>query len=244
MRMILDAGIAPEQLASLKVIRGGTSATPPELQIAFEDRYRVPVLTTYGATEFAGAIVGWSPEDHETYGRSHLGASGRAHPGVELRVVDSVSAEVLAPGKPGVLEVRTAQSSADPQRWIRTSDLAVLDAEGFLWIQGRVDDVIVRGGFKVHAVKVAAALEEHPGVREAVVVGLADDRLGQIPVAVVTLRNGAESLRSDELIDFVKTRLAVYEIPVDIKFVDTLPLTPSMKVSRPALRELFESSRR
>jgi acyl-coenzyme A synthetase/AMP-(fatty) acid ligase len=239
MRMILDADIAPERLSSLKVIRGGTSATPPELQIAFEDRYGVPVLTTYGATEFAGAIVGWSPDDHATYGRSHLGASGRAQPGVELRVVEPVSGNVLPFGDSGVLEVRTAQSSADPQAWIRTSDLAVLDPEGFLWIQGRVDDVIVRGGFKVHAGKVAAALEEHDRVREAAVVGLPDQRLGQVPVAVVTTTSGAESLEASELIEFVKVRLAVYEVPADIKIVDALPLTPSMKVSRPALLALF-----
>lgn len=242
MRMILDADIAREQLASLKVVRGGTSATPPELQIAFEDRYGVPVLTTYGATEFAGAIVGWSPEDHASYGRSHLGASGRAHPGVELRVIDPVSGEVVAAGESGVLEVRTVQSSADPQAWIRTSDVAVLDAEGFLWIQGRVDDVIVRGGFKVHAVKVATALEQHACVREAAVVGMPDNRLGQVPVAVVTVINGSESFRVDELIEFVKARLAVYEVPVDIKVVDSLPLTPSMKVNRPALLALFQSN--
>jgi acyl-coenzyme A synthetase/AMP-(fatty) acid ligase len=241
MRMILDADIASGQLASLKVVRGGTSATPPGLQIEFEDRYRVPVLTTYGATEFAGAIVGWSPEDHATYGRSHLGASGRAHPGVELRVVEAISGEVLAAGESGVLEVRTVQSTTNPRTWIRTSDVAVLDAEGFLWIQGRVDDVIVRGGFKVHAPKVAAALEQHPGVRDAAVVGLADDRLGQVPVAVVTENAGGESLLIDELVDFVKARLSVYEVPVDIKVVDALPLTPSMKVSRPALLALFES---
>jgi long-chain acyl-CoA synthetase len=242
MRMILDADIAPDQLASLKVVRGGTSATPPELQIAFEDRYGVPVLTTYGATEFAGAIVGWSPDDHATYGRSHIGASGRAHPGVELRVVEPVSGQVLAPSESGVLEVRTAQASADPQAWIRTSDVAILDDEGFLWIQGRVDDVIIRGGFKVHAGKVAAVLARHAFVREAVVVGLPDDRLGQVPVAVVTMTGESDPSRVDELIEFSKTQLASYEIPVDIKVVETLPLTPSMKVSRPALLALFQDT--
>jgi long-chain acyl-CoA synthetase len=242
MRMILDADIAPEQLASLKVVRGGTSATPPELQVAFEDRYGVPVLTTYGATEFAGAIVGWSPDDHATYGRSHIGASGRPHPGVELRVVDPVSDDVLAPGESGVLEVRTAQASVDPQAWIRTSDVALLDAEGFLWIQGRVDDVIVRGGFKVHAGKVAAVLAQRVGIKEAVVVGRPDDRLGQVPVAVVTMTSGSGPLPLTELIEYLRGQLAVYEMPVDIRVVDVLPLTPSMKVSRPALLALFEET--
>jgi len=241
MRMVLEADISPAQLKSLKVVRGGTSATPPELQMAFEDRYGVPVLTTYGATEFAGAIVGWSPDDHRTFGRSRLGASGRAHRGVELRTVDGDTGEVLAPGEQGVLEVRSAQASFDSSGWVRTSDLVVIDDEGFLWVKGRVDDVIVRGGFKIDPSKVAAALQEHDDVREAAVVGLTDERLGQVPVAAVTLREGIDHLDLKELFDFARARLTPYEVPRDIVVVEALPLTPSMKVSQPALRALFSN---
>jgi long-chain acyl-CoA synthetase len=239
MRMVLEADIRPEQLASLKVVRGGTAATPPELQVAFEDRYGVPVLTTYGATEFAGAVVGWTIDDHRVFGRSRLGASGRAHPGVELRTVDALTGAELPVGETGVLEVRTAQASADPSAWVRTTDVAVIDADGFLWIKGRVDDVIVRGGFKVHPAKVVAALEEHPEVREAAVVGVADERLGELPVAAVIPRHGRDALDVEELADFVRSRLAAYEVPGRIIVVDELPMTPSMKVNRPALRALF-----
>jgi acyl-coenzyme A synthetase/AMP-(fatty) acid ligase len=239
MRMVLEADVRPEQLASLKVVRGGTAATPPELQVAFEERYGVPVLTTYGATEFAGAVVGWTLDDHRAFGRSRLGASGRAHPGVELRIVDALTGAELAIGETGVLEVRTAQASADPPTWVRTTDLAAVDADGFLWIKGRVDDVIVRGGFKVHPAKVVAALEEHPEVGEAAVVGVADERLGELPVAAVTLRHGREALDVEELAGFVRTRLAAYEVPGRIIVVDELPMTPSMKVNRLALRALF-----
>ena len=199
----------------------------------------MPVLTTYGATEFAGAVVGWTIDDHRVFGRSRLGASGRAHPGVELRTVDALTGAELPVGETGVLEVRTAQASADPSAWVRTTDVAVIDADGFLWIKGRVDDVIVRGGFKVHPAKVVAALEEHPEVREAAVVGVADERLGELPVAAVIPRHGRDALDVEELADFVRSRLAAYEVPGRIIVVDELPMTPSMKVNRPALRALF-----
>lgn len=239
MRMVLDAEVPAEQLASLKVVRGGTGATPPELQRAFEDRYGIPVLTTYGATEFAGAVVGWTMDDYRAYGRTHAGSSGRAHPGVELRVVDADTGAVLAAGETGVLEVRTGQSALDPTGWVRTNDLAAIDEDGFLWVKGRVDDVINRGGFKVHTAKVAAVLGEHPAVREVAVIGLADERLGEVPVAAVV--PGA-ALDVEDLLAFARARLASYEVPVRILVVDELPTTPSMKVSRPALRALFASS--
>jgi len=241
MRMLLEEKIRPEQLASLKVVRGGTGATPPELQIAFEDRFNVPVLTTYGATEFAGAIAGWSIDDHRVYGRTHLGASGRAHRGVALRTVNVVTGEVLGVGEEGVLEVHADQVSADPSTWVRTTDLALIDEQGFLWVRGRVDDAIIRGGFKVHPAKIEAALEEHPDVREAAVVGLADERLGAVPVAAVTLREGAKGTDQATLIAFLRERLSAYEIPRDLVIVDEIPRTPSMKVSRPGMWALFRS---
>jgi long-chain acyl-CoA synthetase len=238
MRMILDANISPEKLSSLKAIRGGTSATSPELQMAFEDRFGVPVLTTYGATEFAGAIAGWTIEDHKAYGTTHRGASGRAHPGVELRVVNVESGDTMQIDTEGVLEARIATSSMKTSAWVRTSDLAMIDDEGFLWIRGRTDDVIIRGGFKLHADKIVSALEEHAEVKEAAIIGLTDDRLGAVPVGAVVLEAGS-SLSVPELLSFARSRLASYEVPRDIVVVEELPRTPSMKVSRPALRELF-----
>jgi long-chain acyl-CoA synthetase len=240
MRMVLEANIEAEQLSSVKVVRSGTAATPPDLQREFEDRYGLPVLTTYGATEFTGAVASWSREDHLTFGRSHIGSSGRAHPGVKLRTVDPETGRILALGEEGVLEVLAPQSVGKATTWARTTDLAVIDEDGFLWIRGRVDDAILRGGFKVHPTKVEQALKDHPSVLEAAVIGLDDKRLGAVPVAAVTIRPEADVPTSDELIDFVKLKLNAYEVPRQLLIVDTLPVTLSMKVSRPALRALFE----
>jgi acyl-coenzyme A synthetase/AMP-(fatty) acid ligase len=241
MRMILDADIDPSRLSSLRYVRGGTTGTPPQLQEAFESRFQVPFMTTYGATEFAGAVASWSPEDYLRYGKSHRGSSGRAHPGVHLRTVDPESGRVLANGEQGVLEVLAPQSAQGNGNWVRTTDLALIDEEGFLWIMGRVDDAIVRGGFKVHPGKVEWVLKEHPAVLDAAVVGIEDDRLGAVPAAAVVLRENIDPPSESDLKVFVERRLARYEVPIRIVFVDTLPLTLSMKVSRPALRALFSS---
>ena len=101
----------------------------------------------------------------------------------------------------------------------------------------------MRGGFKVHPAKVQAALEAHPAVREAAVVDLPDRRVGAVPAAAVCLAGGALDAPTErELTAFARERLAPYEVPVTIKIVDDLPRTPSMKVSRTALRDLLAAA--
>jgi acyl-CoA synthetase (AMP-forming)/AMP-acid ligase II len=126
--------------------------------------------------------------------------------------------------------------------WVRTTDLARLDADGFLWIVGRADQAIIRGGFKVHPNQVAAVLEHHPAVRGAAVVGRPDDRLGAVPVAAVELREGADGsppVTSTQLLDHAAGLLARYELPTEIHVVDVLPRTPSGKLDLAAVRALF-----
>jgi acyl-CoA synthetase (AMP-forming)/AMP-acid ligase II len=135
--------------------------------------------------------------------------------------------------------VRATQLEGGGEGWVRTTDLARLDAEGFLFLEGRADDAILRGGFKIAPGEVARALERHPAVREAAVVGLPDPRLGEVPAAAVELEPGAEAPGEEELLAFARERLAGYQVPVRIRVVQALPRTPSLKVSRPAVRELL-----
>src|SRR5262249_2162545 len=153
-------------------------------------RYGVPVLTSYAATEFGGGVAGWNLKDYQQYASDKRGSVGRAHAGCELRVVDESTGESLPNGDVGLLEVRADQ--IDGTQWIRTTDLARLDDDGFLWIVGRADQTILRGGFKVQPETVRVALLRHPAVVDAVVFGVDDDRLGQVPVAVV--QAGADSV--------------------------------------------------
>ena len=129
----------------------------------------------------------------------------------------------LAPDEQGLLEVKPAQLGADAD-WMHTTDLARIDADGFLWILGRADQAIIRGGFKVMPDDVRTALEGHPAVQGAAVVGVRDERLGETPVAMVELRAGATADPGD-IAEFLRTRLARYEIPTDIAIVDAIPRT-------------------
>ncbi|MET0701591.1 MAG: fatty acid--CoA ligase family protein, partial [Mycobacterium sp.] len=164
------------------------------------------------------------------------GSVGRANPGAQLRVVDDAGAQ-RPPGEQGLLEVKPAQLGASAD-WMRTTDLARIDEDGFVWIVGRADQAIIRGGFKIMPDDVRAALESHPAVRGAAVIGRPDPRLGETPVALVELRTDAGT-DAGQLTRFLQTRLASYEIPTDIAIVDAIPRTPSGKPDLGAVRTWF-----
>jgi len=124
-------------------------------------------------------------------------------------------------------------------RWVETNDRAVLDEDGFLWIKGRYDNAIIRGGFKILADDVAKAIDSHPAIREAAVGGIPDPRLGEVPVAAYIVSAGHDAPSDEELKRFLRDKLPPYQVPVAFRAVDELPRTPSMKVSMLGLRELF-----
>ncbi|QJT05278.1 AMP-binding protein [Streptomyces asoensis] len=239
-RAVLDAGVPKERLASLQVVTSGTAPCPAELADAFLRTYGIPVLMTYGATEFAGAVAGWTLPLHERWWRRKAGSAGRAFDGVELRVTGEDGAE-LPVGGTGRLEVRTEQSTRGGRTWVRTSDLARIDADRFVWIEGRADDAIIRGGFKVQPETVRRALETHPAVREAAVAGLPDARLGEVPVAAVEVEPARPAPDAAELVAHCRGRLTPYEVPAHIVVLDALPRTPSSKVSRVELLDLVRA---
>jgi long-chain acyl-CoA synthetase len=237
MRMVLDANVPKAALASLRAVRSGTAPLDPAVKREFESRYGVPVLIVYGATEFAGALAGWTLRDHERYSQEKNGSVGRPHPGIDVRVVDAETGQVLPAGTTGILEAKSPQLPSPG--WVRTTDLARIDEDGFIWLAGRADDVIIRGGFKVPTAGVAGVLREHPAVLDAAVIGLPDARLGAVPVAAVELRPGGGGATPDELLAMLRGRLPPYQVPVRILIVDTLPRTPSMKISQPGVAAMF-----
>jgi acyl-CoA synthetase (AMP-forming)/AMP-acid ligase II len=233
LRTVLHSALRREDLEGIRAVTSGTAALSADDADAFADKFGIPVLTSYAATEFGGGVAGWTLSDHQKHWRAKRGSVGRANPGAQLRVVDDDGIP-LAPGQPGLLEVKPGQlgPSAD---WMRTTDMARIDEDGFLWIIGRADQAIIRGGFKVMPDDVRAALESHPAVAGAAVVGRPDQRLGETPVAVVELRAGT-SADADELMEYLRNRLAGYEIPTEIAIVDAIPRTPSGKPDLSAIR--------
>lgn len=235
-RMIMDAGTPKEDIDSLIALRSGSAPLPLDLQEEFEEKYGIAILDVYGATEFSGAIAGWTLKDHQQYSKTKRGSVGRPQPGVELRVIDADSSEEVDNGVVGLLEVRSKQASNS--NWITTTDLAEIDADGFLYIRGRADNAIIRGGFKVLPLEVENIILQHPAVKHAAVLGIPDRRLGAVPVAAVELQTNA-SVSEEELINFVKHNAVAYKTPTQIKIMDELPRTDSMKVSLHTLKNLF-----
>ena len=234
--MILDANVPPEALAGVGAVFGGGGALSAETQAAFEARYGIPVYWGYGATEFGGTLIRWTPDMHREFGVTKRGSVGRVMGGAEIRVVDAVSGAALEIGERGLMEGRVALMGPD---WIRTTDLVSIDADGFVWHHGRADGAIVRGGFKILPEVVADALRTHPAVADAAVVGRADARLGHVPVAAVEIRPGAATPSPAELEAHLRRTLAATHIPVEIRILDALPRTPSLKVSLGDIRRLF-----
>lgn len=238
LRMVLEADVDPSDLRSIRSVVSGTAPLSAADADAFLDRYGIPVLPSYGATEFGGGVAGWNLADHRQFWAAKRGSVGRAHPGCELRSVDPQSGAVLDAGAEGLLEVKAAQLGAG-SGWVRTTDLARIDADGFVWILGRADQVIIRGGFKVRPDDVRAVLEKHPRVRGAAVVSRPDPRLGAVPVAAVELRGGPLPVTPQDLLTHASASLARYELPAEIRIVDELPRTASAKVDLAAISALF-----
>ncbi len=238
LRMVLDADFDRDDFSSVRSVISGTAPLSPDDADAFHEKYGVPVLISYAATEFGGGVAGWNLADHERYWDEKRGSVGRAHAGCELRVVDEQTGEPLGPDQEGLLEVKALQIDGG-SNWAHTTDVARLDADGFLWILGRADQAIIRGGFKVLPDTVRGAIEGDPRVLGAAVVGRDDERLGSVPVAAVELRPGAGPVSADDLLHSASKVLARYELPDELKVVESLPRTASGKVDLSAVRELF-----
>ncbi len=206
----------------------------------------MPVLRNYGQTEFAGAIAFERPDDVGA-GRRPPGSVGRAAPGVEVRIVDADGVE-LPRGCIGEIQARAASamsgyldadgrlSATTTGSWIATGDLGALDSDGFVSVVGRVKDLILCGGFNVYPAQVESALNRIDGVVDSAVAGVADDRLGEIPVAVVV---GAAGLTEQGLRQSLRAELAAYELPRRIRFVAAIPRLDTGKVDRVTVAALL-----
>ncbi|MFS0898771.1 class I adenylate-forming enzyme family protein [Mycolicibacterium litorale] len=239
-RMLLDADVPADDLTSLQFLTSASGPLDPATRDEFEQRFGIPIRLAYGATEFAGSVCAWTPDLVERFGAGKRDSVGRPLPDTEVRIVDPDTGAEVPTGQRGVLEARIAVLSPD---WIRTTDIASMDADGFVTLHGRADGAIIRGGFKILPETVRQVLLGHPGVRDACVVGVADDRLGQVPFAAVEPARGQPTPDSEELRDWVRAALPVHHVPVAVVAVDELPRTPSLKVRLPDVAALYDKVR-
>jgi acyl-coenzyme A synthetase/AMP-(fatty) acid ligase len=237
-RMILDAGIDPADLASLRSLATGASSLDPALRREFEACYFVPITQSYGATEFGGVVTLLTLADRETFGEAKADSVGRPLPGVRIRITDPETRAACAPGEVGRLEAIVPAMGDD---WIATTDLAMLDTDGFLWHRGRLDGAIMRGGFKILPDQITQILLKHPAVAAAIVVGIADARLGHVPGALLQLRDGADVPAEADLRAYLRRHLPAIAVPERFRIVTALPRTPSLKIDLTQSRHMLET---
>lgn len=222
-------------LSPLKIVRSITAPLSPVQARRFRDKFGVIVLNSYGQTELGGEVVGWSAADAREWGETKLGSVGRPLPGIDVTIAED---EVM------VRTPTTAARKVDPafldrltdDGWFHTGDLGWFDDDGFLWLDGRVSDMINRGGLKVFPGTVEDVLLSAEGVREAAVVGIPDERLGEVPWAFVACTD--DGLSEDGLISWCRDRLTPYRVPVRVVFVEALPRNDVGKVVKRELAAL------
>jgi acyl-coenzyme A synthetase/AMP-(fatty) acid ligase len=224
MVMLAESGI--ESLHPLKYVRSITAPLSPLNARRFTDRFGCFVLNSYGQAEM-GEVIGWTATDANEH-PSKIGAAGRPLPGVRVRV-DSEGHLLVRPPNVAV----GIEDRRDDDGYIDTGDIASIDEDGFVWIEGRVSDLINRGGNKVFPDSVEEVLRLHPSVNDASVVGVPDSRLGEVPVAYIV---GGE-VTDNDLTAHCRNYLVAYKVPVAFQNIDELPRSEVGKVLRRRLVE-------
>jgi acyl-CoA synthetase (AMP-forming)/AMP-acid ligase II len=246
---IVEHPLLPQTDAShLRLCVAATAPAPPELVERVMDAFGCPMVVRYAMTE-SPSITGTEPgDDPEVLFRT----VGRPQAGVEIELRDETNAPV-ARGDVGRVHVRSAcvmrgywreptltAEAIDARRWLRTSDLGWRDPAGNLVLVGRADDLYIRGGYNVYPLEVENVLAEHPAVAEASVIGFPAPVIGEIGVAFVVAEGDTLTASTEELRAWCRAHLADYKAPDRIVVVESLPLTPMMKVDKRALRARLE----
>jgi fatty-acyl-CoA synthase len=239
----------PRDLSALRLVVAAGAPIEAELFERVRSSMESEIAVAYGLTETGGAVAVALPQDGEENVRQTV---GRAVPGVELRIVDPGGVQLpvesvgeIAVRGPGVMvgyhrqPVETA-GAMDSEGFLLTGDLGMLDEMGFLHLVGRRKEVIIRSGFSVHPREVEERLLVHPAVQDAVVVGLADDALGEALCACVVPVEGA-IVDGDEIVQWCSLTLADYKTPDLVRFLDAFPLTGTGKVRRAELSRMVRA---
>jgi len=225
---------ADYDLSTLRVCASGGAAMPVEVMTSFEKAFGCVVLEGYGLSETSPIASFNLPE------RRRPGSIGTPVPGVEFRIVDDAGNDV-PDGQPGEIVIRghnvmkgywgkpEATEAAIKDGWFHSGDVARRDEDGFYFIVDRKKDMIIRGGYNVYPREIEEVLYEHPAIAEAAVIGVPHAELGEEVAAVVALKPGG-SATPDELRDYVKSKVAAYKYPRQVRVVDALPKGPTGKI--------------
>lgn len=251
----LDDGVAAD-LSSLSAIAYGGGRMPPELIARALEMFPVTDFTNaYGLTETSSTIALLGPDDHrlaqysdDPAAKARLGSVGRPIPTVEVEVRDE-DGNALPAGERGEVYVRGEQvsgeyrerSALNAEGWFPTRDAGWLDEEGYLFLAGRADDVIVRGGENISPEEIEDVLAEHPAIAEAVAIGVPSVEWGEAVGIAVVFRDPSAPLDEETLRTLIRDRLRSSRVPEQIRIVDFMPYNEMGKLLRREIRSLFQS---
>jgi acyl-CoA synthetase (AMP-forming)/AMP-acid ligase II len=237
----------------LKTYCYGAAPMPmPLLRAAIKAWPDTDFIQVYGLTEVCGVITHLMPDAHRDEEHpERLVSAGQCIPGTEVKVVDPGSEEEVATGEPGELWFRTPQlmkgylnrPEATAQvitedGWFRTGDMGKVDADGFVYVEDRLKDMIISGGENIYSPEVERVLAEHPAVAEVAIIGVPDDRWGEAVKAVVSLKPDAEATEQ-ELIGWCREQLAAFKCPKSVDVLEALPRNPTGKILKRDLRKPY-----
>jgi len=232
-------------LSSLKFCICGASALPPEIQKQFMDLTGSILVEGYGLTE-ASPVTHANPMD-PTYETVRIGSIGFSWPDTDAKIVDPISGDELPNGETGELIIKGPQVMRGywniPEEtmkvlrdgWLYTGDIARKDNEGYFYLIDRIKDLIKYKGHSVYPREIEDVIYEHPAVKLCAVVGIADEISGEIPKAFIVLKDDV-IVSEEEIIQFVKNRVAAFKRIRMVEFRKTLPMSPVMKILRRELR--------
>ncbi|MGW0684030.1 class I adenylate-forming enzyme family protein [Streptomyces sp. NPDC002754] len=243
----LPAGEGADVPTLRSLAYGGARASRAVVERALRAFPDTGFVNAYGLTETSSSIAVLGPDDHraaleagDRVGRDRLASVGRPLPGVEIEL-RTADGELCQLGGTGLVHVRGEQISGeysgrsvlDADGWFPTGDLGRIDVDGYLYVEGRADDTIIRGGENIAPAEIEDVLLEHPGVREAVVIGVPDEEWGQRIVAVLV--GNEEGVQPEELRLWVRNRLRTSKTPDTVVFRADLPRTGTGKLLRRTL---------
>lgn len=230
------------------IVYGGSPIAPALLRKAIET-FGCDFFQIYGLTETGNTAVCLRPADHFPIDSPRLKAAGKPYAGVEIKIIDNKkrtlpamrSGEICIKSPANMLgywknESATVQTLVDG--WLHTGDVGYMDQDGYVYVCDRIKDMIIYAGENLFPAEIEAVLSEHEAVAEVAVIGIPDEKWGEVVKAFVVPRPGSE-IKQRELIDFARSRIADFKVPKSISFVDALPRNPSGKILKRVLRAPF-----
>jgi len=242
--LIKTFDIMKPNLSTLRAITCGAASVPQQIILVFK-QFGIPVQQVYGLTEYTGSLTIWRSE----FDAGKYGSKGKHVMYSEMKIISLETGKVLPPYENGEVICRGPQTFLGyyeneeetnkvlKDGWYYTGDIGHVDEEGFLYLVGRLKDIIISNGEKIYSAEIEAVLMRHPAVEQAAVIGVPDAYFGEVPQAYIELKKQAAAT-AEELMDFCRQELAAYKVVKEIIFMERLPKNTVGKVLKGELRSV------